>query len=62
VGLLLNIGRAAVFVGPILITYLIPRVGFSMAMNSAALAFVFAGAFVLMMKETRGIEITSLDK
>lgn len=62
VGLLLNIGRAAVFVGPILITYLIPRIGFSMAMNSAALAFVFAAVFVLMMKETRGIEITSLDK
>lgn len=62
VGLLLNIGRAAVFVGPILMTYLIPRIGFSMAMNSAALAFVFAAAFVLMMKETRGIEITSLDK
>lgn len=61
-GLLINIGRAAVFIGPILITYLIPRIGFSMAMNSAALAFIFAAAFVLMMKETRGIEMTSLDK
>jgi MFS family permease len=61
-GLLINIGRAAVFVGPIIVTYLIPRVGFSLAMNSAALAFVIAAVFILLMKETRGIEITSLDK
>jgi MFS family permease len=61
-GLLINFGRAAVFVGPMIVTYLIPRVGFSLAMNSAALAFVVAAVFILLMKETRGIEITSLDK
>jgi MFS family permease len=61
-GLLINIGRAVVFLGPIIVTYLIPRIGFSLAINSAALAFVAAAVFVLMMKETRGIEITSLDK
>lgn len=57
-----NGGRAAVFVGPIIITYLIPKIGFDLAMASASLAFVVAAALVLMMKETKGIEITAHDK
>lgn len=61
-GFLYNGGRAAVFVGPMIITYLIPKVGFSLAINSAALAFVVAAVFVLLMKETKGIEIATLDK
>jgi len=61
-GFLYNGGRAAVFVGPIIITYLIPKIGFSLAINSAALAFVVAAVLVMLMKETRGIEITALDK
>lgn len=61
-GFLYNGGRAAVFVGPMIITYLIPKVGFSLAINSAALAFVVAAVLVMLMKETRGIEISTLDR
>lgn len=45
-----------------IITYLIPKVGFSLAINSAALAFIVAAVLVMLMKETKGIEITALDK
>ena len=61
-GFLYNGGRAAVFVGPMIITSLIPMVGFSLAINSAALAYVVAAVLVMMMKETKGIEIATLDK
>ena len=61
-GFLYNGGRAAVFVGPMIITSLIPKVGFSLAINSAALAYVVAAVLVLLMKETKGIEIATLDK
>ena len=61
-GFLINSGRAAVFIGPIIITYLIPKVGFSLAINSAALAFVVAAVVVMLMKETKGVEIATLDK
>jgi MFS family permease len=61
-GFLYNGGRAAVFVGPMIITSLIPMVGFSLAINSAALAYVIAAVFVLLMRETKGIEIATLDK
>jgi MFS family permease len=60
-GFLINSGRAAVFAGPIIITYLIPKIGFSLAINTAALAFIVAAITVMLMKETKGIEITSLD-
>ncbi|WP_325533714.1 MFS transporter [Sporomusa sp.] len=58
-GFCYNGGRAVVFVGPIIITYLIPKVGFSMAIGTASLAFIVAAALVLMMKETKGTEITA---
>ena len=61
-GFLYNGGRAVVFVGPIIITYLIPKIGFGLAINSASLAFIVAAVLVMMMKETRGIEITTLDR
>ena len=39
---------------------LVPRHG--LAINSASLAFIVAAVLAMMMKETRGIEITTLDR
>lgn len=58
-GFCYNVGRAAVFVGPLLISYLIPKVGFDMAIGSASLSFIIAAALVLMLRETKGTEITA---
>ena len=57
----LNMGRLANFVGPLLIPWLIPRVGFSMAMGVASLALILAAIVVMLLKETRGKEITARD-
>lgn len=57
----INLGRASLFVGPVLIPYLIPRVGFDMAMGVASLSFLVAAGLVMLLRETKGIEITAND-
>ena len=57
----LNMGRLANFAGPLLIPWLIPRVGFGMAMGVASLALVLAAIVVMQLKETKGKEITARD-
>ena len=57
----LNTGRLANFVGPLLIPVLIPLIGFNMAMGIASLALVIAAILVMMMKETKGKDITAQD-
>jgi dipeptide/tripeptide permease len=54
-------GRLANFAGPLLIPWLIPRVGFGMAMGVASLALVLAAIVVMQLKETKGKEITARD-
>lgn len=60
-GFCYNVGRAAVFVGPIIISYLIPKVGFDLAIGSASLSFIVAAVLVLMLRETKGTQITAND-
>jgi len=58
-GFCYNFGRASVFIGPLLIPYLIPKIGFDMAMGVASLSYFIAAILVMMLKETKGIEIKS---
>jgi MFS family permease len=57
----LNTGRLANFAGPLLIPWLIPKVGFNLAMGVASLALLLAAIVVMMLKETKGKEITARD-
>lgn len=54
-----NMGRLAIFVGPLLIPYLIPRIGFNLAIGVASLSLVIAAGIVMLLKETKGIDITA---
>lgn len=56
-----NLGRASVFIGPLIIPVLIPKIGFDMAMGVAALAYFVAAGLVMLLPETKGIEITARD-
>lgn len=56
-----NTGRLANFIGPLLIPFLIPRIGFNLSMGVASFALVIAAVIVMFLRETKGIEITSQD-
>jgi MFS family permease len=56
-----NMGRLAIFAGPLLIPYLIPRIGFKQSIGVASLSLVIAAVLVMLLKETKGINITAQD-
>jgi MFS family permease len=57
-----NVGRLAIFIGPLLIPYLIPRIGFKLSIGIASLSLVIAAGIVMSLPETMGIDITAQDK
>lgn len=57
-GFCFNGGRAAIFAGPVLITALIPKIGFSLAIGTASLSYVLAAILVFTLQETKGKVIT----
>jgi hypothetical protein len=50
------------FIGPLLIPFLIPRIGFNLSMGVASLALVISAVIVIFLRETRGIDITAQDE
>jgi MFS family permease len=56
-----NMGRLAIFTGPLLIPWLIPRIGFKLSIGVASLSLIIAAVLVMFLKETKGIEITAQD-
>jgi hypothetical protein len=56
-----NMGRLAIFAGPLLVPYLIPRIGFKLSIGVASLSLVIAAGIVMLLRETKGIEITAQD-
>jgi MFS family permease len=56
-----NMGRLAIFAGPLLIPYLIPRIGFKLSIGVASLSLVIAAGIVMLLRETKGIDITAQD-
>lgn len=57
-----NMGRLAIFVGPLLIPYLIPRIGFNLSIGLASLSLLITAWIVMLLRETKGIDITSQDE
>jgi len=61
-GLLLNVTRGIQFFTPLAITWLSPRLGFAMTLAIGAFFSASGAALVWLLPETRGRDITSLDR
>lgn len=59
-GFLFNAGRAAIFIGPVVVAKLIPVVGFTMAISTAAVGYFLAAFLVFILQETKGRDLTAI--